>query len=134
MKPSGFLRASSSETRITHRPTPHSPQPTGIWADCGGFQPSEVSERMTPLIEQALSLDRNLAEAWESLASVRWAQGDLEGAQAARDRAFELDPQHPQVLTGQIYRWLYSHEPERGSGIRRRTPSSRPLVASQSER
>jgi TolB-like protein len=79
-----------------------------------GLSASEVSERMTPLIEQALSLDRDLAEAWESLASVRWAQGDLEGAQAARDRAFELDPQHPQVLTGQILRWFYSHEPERG--------------------
>ena len=83
-------------------------------AGWGALSYSEASARMKPLVEQALSLDSDLAEAWEFLAYARGVQGDLEGARMAEDRARELDPQNPVVLTRQILRWVWSHEPERG--------------------
>jgi len=82
----------------------------GVW---GMFSVSEASARMMPLVEQALSLDGDLAEAWQHLAYVRQANGDHEGARAAEARALELDPQNPLVLMNQIRRWERSHEPER---------------------
>jgi TolB-like protein/tetratricopeptide (TPR) repeat protein len=78
------------------------------------LSPREASARMLPVVEQALSLDPDLAEAWQHLAYVRQASGDLEGARAARERALELDPRDPLVLGGQIRHWFYTHEPERG--------------------
>jgi len=75
---------------------------------------TEASTRMAPLVERALSLDDRLAEAWQLLAVVHFADGDLEGAHAAEERALELDPQNPLVLRGAIFRWWWSHEPERG--------------------
>jgi tetratricopeptide (TPR) repeat protein len=68
---------------------------------------------MMPLVEQALSLDGDLAEAWQYLAYVRQASGDLEDARAAEKKALELDPQNPLVLGSQIVRWSLTHEPER---------------------
>jgi cytochrome c-type biogenesis protein CcmH/NrfG len=68
---------------------------------------------MMPLVEQALSRDDQLAEAWQHLAYVRQANGDLVGARAAEERALELDPQNPVILLGQIRRWQWTHEPER---------------------
>jgi len=68
---------------------------------------------MMPLVEQALTLDDRLAEAWQHLAYVRQANGDLEGARAAEKKALELDPQDPVVLRSQIRRWWWTHEPER---------------------
>jgi TolB-like protein/Tfp pilus assembly protein PilF len=85
-----------------------------IMAGWGAFSPSEAVVRMRPLVEQALSLDDGLAEAWLALAFIRKVQGDLEGAGTAGERARELEPQHPVVLIDQIIRWLWSHEPERG--------------------
>jgi tetratricopeptide (TPR) repeat protein len=64
-------------------------------------------------LEQALSIDGDLAEAWQHLAYVRQAHGDLDGAQAAEKRALELDPQNPLVLQSQIHRLSWTHEPER---------------------
>ena len=83
-------------------------------ADLGMLSPSEASARMMPLVDQALSLDDGLAEAWLHLTYVRLVTGDLDGARAAQERALELDPQNPLVLRRQIGRWLWSHEPERG--------------------
>ena len=82
----------------------------GVW---GMFSLSEASARMMPLVEQALSLDGDLAEAWQHLAYVRQTNGDHEGARAAEARALKLDPQNPLVLMNQIWRWERSHEPER---------------------
>jgi TolB-like protein/Flp pilus assembly protein TadD len=85
-----------------------------VMAGWGASSPSEAVARMRPLIEQALSLDDGLAEAWQDLAYTREVQGDLEGAHMAEERALELEPQNPVVLINQIIRWLWSHEPERG--------------------
>ena len=82
-------------------------------ASYGALSPSEASARMMPLVEQALSLDDGLAEAWQHLAYVRTVSGDLEGVRVAEGRAMELDPQNPVVLAAQLVRWLLSHEPER---------------------
>jgi TolB-like protein/tetratricopeptide (TPR) repeat protein len=82
-------------------------------ASYGVLSPSEASARMMPLVEQALSRDDQLAEAWQHLAYVRQANGDLVGARAAEERALELDPQNPVILLGQIRRWQWTHEPER---------------------
>jgi TolB-like protein/Flp pilus assembly protein TadD len=83
-------------------------------ATAGVLSYSEASDRMTPAIEQALSLDPELAEAWQSLAWLRHADGDPEGARAAGEKALDLDPQNPFVLGQQITNWIYTHEPERG--------------------
>jgi TolB-like protein/Tfp pilus assembly protein PilF len=85
-----------------------------VMSGWGAFSPSEASARTRPLVEQALSLDSGLAEAWQALVFIRRVQGDLEGARMAEERALELDPQNPLVLRNQIIRWLWSHEPERG--------------------
>jgi TolB-like protein/tetratricopeptide (TPR) repeat protein len=82
-------------------------------ADWGSISSSEASAQMMPLLEQALSLDGDLAEAWQHLAYVRQANGDLEGARAAEKKALELDPQNPLVLQRQIRRLSWTHEPER---------------------
>jgi tetratricopeptide (TPR) repeat protein len=82
-------------------------------AGWGMFSPSEASVRMMPFVEQALTLDDRLAEAWQHRANARQANGDLEGARAAGERALELDPQNPLVLRRQIFRWAWTHEPER---------------------
>ncbi len=82
-------------------------------ADWGRISFSEASAQMMPLSEQALSLDGDLAEAWQHLAYVRQANGDLEGARAAEKKALELDPQNPLVLQRQIRRLSWTHEPER---------------------
>ncbi len=82
-------------------------------AGWGMFSFSEASIRMMPFVEQALTLDDRLAEAWQHRANVRQANGDLEGARAAGERALELDPQNPLVLRRQIFRWAWTHEPER---------------------
>jgi TolB-like protein/cytochrome c-type biogenesis protein CcmH/NrfG len=79
----------------------------------GFFSSSEASARMMPLVERALSLDGDLAEAWQHLAYVRQANGDFEGARVAEERALDLDPQNRVVLNGQMNRWWYTHEPER---------------------
>jgi tetratricopeptide (TPR) repeat protein len=81
-----------------------------VW---GSLSSSEASARMMPLVEQALSIDGDLAEAWQYLAYVRQANGDLEDARAAEKKALELDPQNPLVLRSQILRWMWTHEPER---------------------
>jgi tetratricopeptide (TPR) repeat protein len=83
-------------------------------AGWGAISHSEASARMRPLVEQALSLDNDLAEAWQALAYTREVQGDLGGARRAEERALELDPQNPIILISQILRWVWSHEPERG--------------------
>jgi len=75
---------------------------------------SEVSSRMTPSAEQALELDDQLAEGWVHLSRARWANGDLEGARAAQQRALEIDPRNPRVLSLMMGHWSRSHEPERG--------------------
>jgi TolB-like protein len=80
----------------------------------GWLSLSNALARMRPLVEHALSLDRDLAEAWQRLAYVDQASGDLESARTARERALELGPQDPFVLFSQIVYWLFSHEPERG--------------------
>ncbi len=82
-------------------------------AGYGMFSDSEASARMMPSLEQALSLDDGLAEAWVYLARARLEDGDHEGVREARERALELDPQNPVVLLAQMYRWWFSHEPER---------------------
>ncbi len=82
-------------------------------ADWGRISSSEASAKMMPLLDQALSLDGDLAEAWQHLAYVRQTNGDLEGARAAENKALELDPQNPLVLQRQIRRLSWTHEPER---------------------
>jgi len=79
----------------------------------GMLSESEALARTTPLVERALSLDDGLAEAWMYLGDLRATNGDLEGAQAAGERALELDPQNPVVLRRQVLRWGWTHEPER---------------------
>jgi TolB-like protein/DNA-binding winged helix-turn-helix (wHTH) protein/Tfp pilus assembly protein PilF len=99
-------------------------------AEWGMLSESEAAARMMPLIEQALSLDDGLAEAWQHLAYVHWENRNLESARAAQKRALELDPQNPVVLIGQIRRWTWTHEPERGlvyaDRLLRVDPMSRP--------
>ena len=85
-------------------------QDMALW---GSLSPSEASARMMPLVEQALSLDDELAEAWQHLAYVRRVNSDFASAQAAEERALELDPENPLVLLQQIARWTWTHEPER---------------------
>jgi tetratricopeptide (TPR) repeat protein len=79
----------------------------------GVFSNSEAAARMRPLVEHALSLDDQMAEAWEWLGFVRREKGDFAGANAAEERALALDPQNPLVLSHQINRWRWSHEPDR---------------------
>jgi TolB-like protein/predicted Zn-dependent protease len=79
----------------------------------GRYSLSEASARMMPLVEQALSLDTDLAEAWQHLAYVRQANGDFEEARAAEAKALELDPQNPVVLSNQVGRSVWTREPER---------------------
>ncbi len=80
----------------------------------GMFSDSEAATRMMPLLEQAISLDDGLAEAWMNLAYARLSKnGDHKGVREARERALELDPQNPVVLRDQLFPWLWSHEPER---------------------
>jgi adenylate cyclase len=81
-------------------------------AQTGMFSDSEASTRMMPLLEQAISLDDGLAEAWMNLAYAR-LNGDHRGVREARERALELDPQNPVVLQDQLFGWAWSHEPER---------------------
>jgi tetratricopeptide (TPR) repeat protein len=75
---------------------------------------SEALSQMMPLAEQALSLDDRLADGWLMLSKVRRANGDLDGARAAQQRARDLDPQNPLVLEALMSDWHRSHEPERG--------------------
>ena len=82
-------------------------------ADTGRYSFSEASARMMPLIEQALSLDGDLAEAWQHLAYVHRLNGNFEEARAAAAKALELNPQNPVVLGNQIDRSVWTHEPER---------------------
>jgi TolB-like protein len=83
-------------------------------AQTGMFSSSEASTRMMPLLEQAISLDDGLAEAWVNLAYARLSKnGDPRGVREARERALELDPQNPVVLRDQLFGWVWSHEPER---------------------
>ena len=80
----------------------------------GRIPMSEASARMMPLLEQAISLDDSLADAWQFLSYARLIRnGDRKRAHEARERALELDPQNPAVLMGQIFHWRWSHEPER---------------------
>jgi TolB-like protein/Flp pilus assembly protein TadD len=83
-------------------------------ANTGRYSFSEASTRMQPLIKQALSLDGDLAEAWQHLAYVHQLNGDFEEARAAEAKALELDPQNAVVLGNQIGRSNWSREPERG--------------------
>jgi TolB-like protein/cytochrome c-type biogenesis protein CcmH/NrfG len=82
-------------------------------ANWGSLSSSQASVQMMSLVEQALSLDSDLAEAWQYLAYVRQTNGDLEGARAAEKNALALDPQNPVVLLGQIRRLWWTHESER---------------------
>jgi TolB-like protein/cytochrome c-type biogenesis protein CcmH/NrfG len=86
----------------------------GIMADWGVILRSEASSRMLPLAEKALSLDDRLADGWLLLSKARRANGDLDGARAAQQRARDLDPQNPLVLLALMSNWYRSHEPERG--------------------
>ena len=83
-------------------------------AGWGMISAAEASARMRPLVEQALSLDDRMAEAWQHLAFVRRGNGDFAGAQAAEERALLLDSRNPLILRSQIVRWQRTHEPERG--------------------
>jgi tetratricopeptide (TPR) repeat protein len=85
----------------------------GTMGGTGRYSLSEASARMMPLIEQALSLDTNLAEAWQQLALVHQANGNFEEAHAAEAKALELGPRNPVVLINQIIRATSTHEPER---------------------
>jgi TolB-like protein/Tfp pilus assembly protein PilF len=85
-----------------------------LMAEWGMIPYSEAPSRMTPSAEQALELDDQLAEGWVHLSRARRANGDFEGASAARQRALELDPRNPRVLRLMMDHWSRSHEPERG--------------------
>ena len=86
----------------------------GIMGDWGMILRSEELSRMLPLAEKALSLDDRLADGWLMLSKARRANGDLDGARAAQQRARDLDPQNPLVLLALMIDWRRSHEPERG--------------------
>jgi tetratricopeptide (TPR) repeat protein len=85
-----------------------------IMSHYGLLSSTAASALMAPLVEQALAIDDRLASAWQLLAFVRGVNGDFEGARAAETNALELDPKNPKVLSGQISRWRWTHEPERG--------------------
>src|SRR6266478_9394407 len=55
--------------------------------------------------ERALSLDKNLASAYNNRANLRYEKGDLDGALDDLDRAIELDPKIPQTYynRGRVY-------------------------------
>jgi tetratricopeptide (TPR) repeat protein len=86
----------------------------GGMADWGMIPYSDAAERILPLAEQALSLDDRLAEGWQHLSAARRGNGDLKGAREAQERARELDPRNPVVLTGLMLQSYRSQEPERG--------------------
>ncbi len=83
-------------------------------AGWGMLSSSEASARMRPLVEHALSLDDQMAEAWLYLAFVRRDNGDFAGANTAEERAFALDSRNPLIIRNQILRWQRTREPERG--------------------
>ncbi|MEE9253935.1 MAG: tetratricopeptide repeat protein [Pseudomonadales bacterium] len=85
-----------------------------IMGDWGMMTRSEELSRMLPLAEKALSFDDRLAEGWLQLSKARRANGDLDGARAALERARELDPRNPLVLSNLMLKWQVSREPERG--------------------
>jgi TolB-like protein/Tfp pilus assembly protein PilF len=85
-----------------------------IMGNWGVMPYSEVWLQILPLAEKALSLDDRLAEARVLLSAVRRANGDLDGARAALERARNLDPQNPRVLLELVWNRDQSHEPERG--------------------
>jgi TolB-like protein/predicted Zn-dependent protease len=78
----------------------------------GRYSVSEASARMMPLVEQALSLDGDLAEAWQHLAFIHQVNGDFEAARAAAEKALELGPRNPVVLRSQIYNSIPTREPK----------------------
>jgi TolB-like protein/Tfp pilus assembly protein PilF len=78
----------------------------------GRLSISEASARMMPLVEQALSLDGDLAEAWQQLAFIHQVNGDFEAARAAAEKALELGPRSPVVLRSHIYNSIPTREPE----------------------
>jgi len=85
-----------------------------IMESWGMIRFSERNSRMMQLAEKAISLDDRLAEGWLHLSKTRRANGDLDGARIAQERARDLDPHNPLVLSALMYNWLRSHEPERG--------------------
>jgi TolB-like protein/cytochrome c-type biogenesis protein CcmH/NrfG len=85
-----------------------------IMGDWGVIPWPETWLQVRPLAEKALSLDDRLADGWLHLSNTRRANGDLDGARAALERARELDPRNPLVLLELTSNWYRSHEPERG--------------------
>jgi TolB-like protein len=88
----------------------------GIYAtmgSTGSTSLSEASARMMPLLEQALSLDSDLAEAWQRLVFAHLVNEDFEEARVAAAKALELNPRSPVVLINQIIRAVSTREPER---------------------
>jgi len=83
-------------------------------ADWGMIPESKATTQMLQLADKALSLDDRLAEGWLQLSNVRRLNGDPEGEREARERARELDPQNPRVLSALLRHWYRSHEPQRG--------------------
>ena len=82
--------------------------------------------------EGTVSLDDRLAEGWLQLSRVRRGNGDLDGAHAALERARELDPQNPLVLSGSGGPLATESRAGARIGIRRRTAAGRSAFTDES--
>ena len=76
-----------------------------------GLPEREAFDKAKVAIDLALELDRNLGEAYASLALLKWGMKDLEGAEQAFKQALELSPNYAQghswfsMLLADLGRW-----------------------------
>ena len=78
---------------------------TGILSD------SELVVLARPIIDSALALNDRLAGVWLADAYILVLEGKLDEAEAARQRAYAMEPKHPNVLRDQLMQSYWMRRP-----------------------
>jgi serine/threonine-protein kinase len=87
----------------------------------------ESDEQIRMLLQKALALDNDLADAHAGLAAVKREDGDFSGATAALSRALSLDPNSVRVLQANQRHSMVMGDYERAMGFARRWCDLDPL-------